>query len=209
MNCTAVRAQLDDFVDDTLSPADRSAIEAHLSTCASCRAEVEELRRLIAAAAALPRSITPPAEAWTTVARGIGGRSTAARGVRRFRRSWLAVAAVLVAMVSFGLTAWWRTRARSTPVVTTHPAVQLASYRAVEHQYADAVADLEKTFETHRAQLSPETVAVVERSLHAIDRAIDEARRALAADSASQGLGDLLSSAYRAKIDLLQRATRL
>lgn len=206
MSCADVRARLDGYVDGSLAVRDRTAVEAHLAECASCRAEVDDLHRLIEAASSLPRSITPPDEAWAAVSRAIEKTPRSSRHAWRTRRAWLAAAAVLV-MLSSGATVVWLHHGQSSGAAAA--ALQPTSYRATERRYADAVADLERTFAARRAQLSPATVAVVERSLRSIDQAIDEARRALAADSASTGLGDLLSSAYRAKIDLLQRATRL
>jgi predicted anti-sigma-YlaC factor YlaD len=39
---------LNEYYDDELSPARRRQVEAHLDTCASCRAELEQMRQLSA-----------------------------------------------------------------------------------------------------------------------------------------------------------------
>ncbi len=54
MNCSVASAQRHAYVDAELAPAERVAFEAHLAACPACRAEVEGLRALLAAAAALP-----------------------------------------------------------------------------------------------------------------------------------------------------------
>jgi anti-sigma factor RsiW len=52
-----VTDELTALVDGALSPAERAAVEAHLSGCGACRAERDALARAVAAFAAVP----PPA----------------------------------------------------------------------------------------------------------------------------------------------------
>ncbi len=52
-----VTEELTALVDGALSPAERAAVEAHLSGCDACRAEREALARAVTALAAVP----PPA----------------------------------------------------------------------------------------------------------------------------------------------------
>ncbi|HTX91093.1 MAG TPA: zf-HC2 domain-containing protein [Anaerolineales bacterium] len=51
--------QLNEYLDDTLSAARRTQVEAHLSTCAACRAELKALRGVFQALAALPEASLP------------------------------------------------------------------------------------------------------------------------------------------------------
>jgi hypothetical protein len=51
----------------------------------------------------------------------------------------------------------------------------------VRPEFTDDVVELERALEQNRAQLDPATVEVIERSLESIDRAIEDARAALAA----------------------------
>lgn len=60
---------LSDYVDGSLALAASRAVEAHLATCAACRSEVESLRRLHLATAALPREISPVRDLWPAIAR--------------------------------------------------------------------------------------------------------------------------------------------
>jgi anti-sigma factor RsiW len=48
MTCHDVREQLSALLDEALSVAERSALEAHLATCAECRRELEQLRGTVA-----------------------------------------------------------------------------------------------------------------------------------------------------------------
>ncbi len=76
-------------------------------------------------------------------------------------------------------------------------------------QYDAAVADLEKALKAGRGRLDASTIAIVEHNLQIIDRAIDQAREALAGDPANSYLSGHLVDARRRKLDLLRRATAL
>src|SRR5207253_1584447 len=100
MMCPHMEATLNEYVDGTLPAGDRPAVEAHLAECAGCRAAATELRRLIAEAHGLPRSIEPRRNLWTTIEAQIVQR--ARYNVQRaFWRGALAAAAVLV--IALGL----------------------------------------------------------------------------------------------------------
>lgn len=79
--------RLNGLVDGTLDAAAGDEAERHLAVCDACRAEVAQLRALLAGARALPRSIEPSRDLWPGIAPRLGRR-----GLPR----WLAVAAVLV-----------------------------------------------------------------------------------------------------------------
>ncbi|HZI40986.1 MAG TPA: hypothetical protein VFD67_04765, partial [Gemmatimonadaceae bacterium] len=84
-----------------------------------------------------------------------------------------------------------------------------APVRSVDADYSAAIGALNESLAEHRAQLDPTTVAKVEASLRIIDQAINEARRALAADPSNLTLHDLLAASYERKVELLQRANSL
>ena len=76
-------------------------------------------------------------------------------------------------------------------------------------RYDDAINDLERALEAGRSQLDPETVKILESNLSAIDRAIDQSRRALEADPANIYLHSHLADARQRKLALLRRASAL
>ena len=86
------------------------------------------------------------------------------------------------------------------------PAGQPAS---AEQKYDAAVADLQRVLEQGRGTLDTTTVRVLERNLALIDRAIADARRALAADPSNSYLNAHLARTMRRKIDLLRQAADL
>jgi anti-sigma factor RsiW len=60
------REQLSAYLDGELSAAERTALERHLPTCAECRAELAELRRMRALLGALPTPALPRSFALST-----------------------------------------------------------------------------------------------------------------------------------------------
>lgn len=79
--------------------------------------------------------------------------------------------------------------------------------RVVTTEYRQAIASLESLLEQRRNQLDPETVAIIEASLATVDRAIEEARRALADDPNNHVLNRLLIKSQQAKLRVLRQAS--
>ena len=69
--------------------------------------------------------------------------------------------------------------------------------------------DLERVLAQGRGRLDTATVRVLEQNLALIDRAIADARRAVAADSANVYLNTHLAETMRRKVDLLRQAAAL
>ena len=82
------------------------------------------------------------------------------------------------------------------------PATQVATI-----EYEQAIARLESVLEQGRDRLDPQTVATIETSLAIIDRAISEARRALADDLNSPALNRLLIKHEQSKLRVLRQAS--
>ncbi|HKQ59029.1 MAG TPA: hypothetical protein VJY35_14280, partial [Candidatus Eisenbacteria bacterium] len=76
-------------------------------------------------------------------------------------------------------------------------------------RYDAAVAELERALAEGRGRLDPRTLKVVEDNLRIIDRAVAEARQAVAADPGNTWLRSHLASTMQRKVDLLRSATSL
>jgi hypothetical protein len=85
----------------------------------------------------------------------------------------------------------------------------VGSTSAAERSYDSAVDDLERILAEGRGRLDSTTVRVLEQNLALIDRAIAQAQRAVAADSANLYLNTHLAETMRRKIDLLRQAAAL
>ena len=81
--------------------------------------------------------------------------------------------------------------------------------RRAAPRYDAAVADLERVLAEGRGRLDTATVRVLEQNLRVIDQAIEQARRAVAADSANAYLNSHLAETMRRKLELLRQAASL
>lgn len=225
MTHDVIKHLLDDYVTGDLTEEARPPVEEHVSACALCTAEVESLKRILARAAELPKSIDPPAEAWSNIRSAISRDESAMTAINSDSRSriWqrryvLAAAAILVAILSSGGTVLYMSGhysdARNSRSVGNNSSAEatpaiLAAFTIEENNYLRTASMLQDLLDQQEASLAPETVAQLKASLRTIDEAILEARNALARDPANKMLVEMLSASYRQKVDLLRRTTEL
>lgn len=207
---------LSDYLDDELPAGERSALDAHLAACAACREVLTELAMIRDTAAELPSiDSVPDADMWAGVAARI-----ARPAPRTISLSWMqAAAAGLVLALLSGAGVWVSMRPApidevEAPVAQLGPEpgtdvgpVAVANFG--DEAYETAVKDLREALEKGRNRLDPQTIQVLERNLASIDAAIDEARKALAADPGNVGLNNYLAGVQRRKLDLLRTAGEL
>jgi hypothetical protein len=205
--------RLSEYLDGDLAEAEAAALEAHLNTCAVCRETLAGLRRVVVRARSL-EDRPPSRDLWSGVAARIG----AGRGRRRlsFSVPQLLAAGIALAVLSGG-GAWLlhpdpaRVAAvqRDPAAPGTVPVATVASTGAAARSYDSAVDDLERILAEGRGRLDTTTVRVLEQNLALIDRAIAQAQRAVAADSANLYLNTHLAETMRRKINLLRQAVAL
>jgi len=222
-------ARLSEYLDGELTNAERSALERHLDACPGCTATLGELTRVLKRARGLPPHM-PGTDLWPGIAARIGAEAPAAvipAGTKRRRWTFsfpqLAAACLAAAAISGG-TVWLAVAARAGTPVAVQPmaapqaapispggaaVVPASQTTAAEQKYDAAVADLQRVLEQGRGTLDTTTVRVLERNLALIDRAIADARRALAADPNNSYLNAHLAQTMRRKIDLLRQAADL
>jgi len=210
-----------DYLDDELPADERQAVEEHVRGCAPCAAVLDELRRVVDAAAALDH--VPPGEhVWQAVSaqvRELPRTSRLSAGRRfSFTLPQLAAASVLLALLS----GWGALRMMTTtgnrppmsagataPSSETVKAVNVGDFEYSDPDYDAAVSDLEQALERGRGRLDPDTVATVQGDLRIIDQALEDARRALVADPANSYLSDHVVDTRQRKLDLLRRAAAM
>lgn len=99
MPCPDDKERLSAYVDGELRENERQEVERHLTQCAECRREVDELRSWVALATSLPRAKAPP-----SVAAGVAReRSTSGKVwiLERYRRplQWAVAAAAVMLII--------------------------------------------------------------------------------------------------------------
>jgi tetratricopeptide (TPR) repeat protein len=83
----------------------------------------------------------------------------------------------------------------------------LPAMQVVTTEYEQAIASLESILQQGRNRLDPQTIAIIEASLGMIDRAIAEARRALADDPNNAALNHILLKHEQSKLRVLRQAS--
>ncbi len=145
------------------------------------------------------------------------GRSVATRRVS-FSVAQLVAASVVWALLSGGAVWTVLSSGPSQAVIATSDTGPVGAvdgelgmilpFRQVANsEYEQAVAGLRTILEQGRDRLDPETVAIIETSLTAIDRAIEEAQLALADDPNNQVLNRLLIKHQQSKLRVLRQAS--
>jgi len=220
--------RLSDYLDDELAPEERAVLAAHLERCSECSATLADLRRVVARARTL-ESAGPANDLWPGIAQRIGAASSPARVLPpvRFRRLTFSVPQLLAAgialMVLSGGSVWLlrpgHTAAVGAPIAarpapapapaSAGPGTPVSWQRRAAPGYDAAVAELQQVLDEGRGRLDTATVRVLEQNLKIIDQAIEQARRAVAADSANAYLNSHLAETMRRKLDLLRQAASL
>jgi len=210
--------RLSEYVDGELDAPTRAALDAHLATCANCRATRDALVRVVARARQLAdrdpaRDLWAPIEATIETSRVTPIVTARQRRLVTVSFARLVAAASVVAVLAGGV-AWLVASSRPhAPIASASDSVQptitapaaTAAALAVT-SYRDAAADLERVLEAGRSTLRPETMRVIEENLRTIDLAIAQTDSALRRDPGSAYLNQYLAATMQRKLKLLRRA---
>ncbi len=232
MTCTDYSSLLGRELEGDLSPDERVRADAHLRACAHCAATRVDLLDIAAAAAALP-VLSPSRDLWEGIAARIEapvialGTTGEHRVPRRGQALRLAAAAAALVTITAGSTyVLTRNALREGPgasVVTADSSSGTAGLagrvdtRLVGDEQTTAgsaafdreVVRLRSLLEQRRPDLDSVTVALLERNLQIIDRAIAESRAALTLDPGSALLNRQLQNALGKKVQVLRTAALL
>jgi hypothetical protein len=207
--------RLSEYVDGELATGEQTALEAHLATCADCRATLEDLRRVVVRAKSL-EDRPPKADLWS----GIHARLTPGRqpvgsplgrpGVRLSRRFSFNVPQLIAASIALVLLSaggMWVALHQPPPVRTEYTPRPDGTARPVvwTGRTDAAIAELQDVFERNKSRLDTATVRVVQQAFATVDRAIAEARAALEVDPGNAYLNLHLADTMRRKVELLRR----
>lgn len=219
MTCGRVDDMLAEYLEGDLDESRRHGVEAHVRSCVRCTALLRDLEALRADAAALPE-LSPSRDLWAGIAARIETPVVPLVATPRARRAWwrtgLAAAGLVVVTAGVTYSVVRERQGAAAPSLAAGSAppsgAVLASNRPrvpAEVTYDREIAQLREVLELRRNDLDPATVAIVEHSLAVIDKAIADARAALAADSANLFLGEQLNRALDKKLGLLRTVALL
>jgi anti-sigma factor RsiW len=228
--------RLSEYLDGHLAEDEAARVERHIEDCADCKATLEQLRAVVQRARQLTDTV-PSRDLWQGIREGIAPEAaegevidlasrrevrtgSVGRRVVRLTIPQLVAAGLALALAS-GTGAWLVRPA--TPLAPGSaasesggavPALRTAAGDAssgaltpVDATQTGELAELEELLARHRAELAPHTVRILEKNLAAIDRAIEDSRRALAVDPGNTFLEGHLERARQRKLEYLRDAS--
>ena len=212
MTCHDCQPLLSAHVDTLLRSEERAAVDAHLRTCAECRALFEDLALIRTAARSLD-PLVPPARVWHRLS-AVAEKPPRWSGFRLGWFGWRPLTAVaMTTVIAAGL---WRVGALLQPAGPTSTVPQIVEVipdaepeSDPEAHYTVAIARLEEVTRADRDVLDQETAGVMNAGLMVIDDAITESRAALQAEPQSESAQESLFAALRRKVALLQEMLAL
>jgi hypothetical protein len=208
--------KLSDYLDDELTADERQVVERHVAECAECASTLDDLRRVVSMAGSL-RDHGPTSDLWEQIAQHISSGPRAVAPLRRrfaFTLPQFAAASVLLAILSGSLAVYVMRNGGPEGLhsgngsSSADPQVR-QTVNFDDEQYDAAVHDLQQALASGRDRLDAATINTVEQDLRVIDEAVDDARRALAADPANGYLSGYLVQTRQRKLELLRRAAAL
>jgi anti-sigma factor RsiW len=130
--CAALEGKLVEYLDGRAKPAERHAVEEHLSGCASCRLRAEEFRMVWTALDDLPAISPSPAFDASLRAR------IAAEPAPRSFWDWLPSPRLAFAVTALLVMSVWLS---SVPRVTTHPSMVSHAIESIQASKVTAESD--------------------------------------------------------------------
>ena len=216
-------SQLSRYVDAEMPTHELTELEKHLEACTECRRIVDELQQVRSWADAFSGD-TPHPRVWKGIAGAIqapplrviegDAAKTVTRRPHMFRFPKALAAGIALVIVCSG--SFWLARA-TAPVpaaivipVTWEPAAGPTSQSTLlaAQRYATAVAQLESALLNGEIEMDTATVRVLRQKLAVVDRAIDEARQAVADDPNSGYLAQHFARMMKQKLALLRNTAR-
>lgn len=214
--CETPTDRLSLYVDGQLDRETAALVRAHLASCASCRAVLDDIVRLQASARGLG-ALTPPAHLWPRIAARLDGQahtSSSTYAARPPSGRWhsMAVAATLAVVTLAG---YLVVRLHS-PIAPANASDVTGTVEAMTREvelavvrYERAIGELEAAAKDNPYDIEPDVADGIHTSLTALDRAIAESRQALAADPMSEPARISLFESLQDKVDLLQTSVWL
>jgi anti-sigma factor RsiW len=215
--------ELSAYLDGELSPSERARIDEHVALCVQCRLVLDDLKAIVVTAPYYEGE-APKRDLWSGIQAGIAeqkevplARRPSPVARRQFSLGQLVAACLAFAAIAGG-TVYVAVRpspvapdlspvAHSPSPTATAAVTAVSSSARAGEVYDAAVGDLERVLAEGKDQLEPRTLKVIEENLRIIDRAIAEARSAIASDPANAYLRSQVAANMRRKLDILRQAT--
>jgi len=221
MRCRKVHGFISRSVDGELEANESVRLERHLETCSECRSLLEDLRRIVGAAAELGTP-EPSEKVWRNVRAGLagGGSKAPVEGITVERRPFFGMglpafrfagaAALAIVLIVSSVVVGLRLGRRTGPSgLEAGERYTLAKLDEAERYYRQAIKSLSEAFTAGRGALAPQVAEVFDRNMAVIDATIQACRRSVLDEPDDLEARNYLMAAYTRKITLLDSALDL
>ena len=213
-----IMQQLSAYSDGELKSAERGAVERHLADCAECRTALDGIRA-VKAWAPTYQGTAPARDLWQNIESRLGTRPIGSGAMKpawhgrkvSVRVPLLAAAAVILLVLGAAATRLFNSSLQqeqqgieAIPVKHWDPAQE----QLTNSQYDAAISELEAILASNGDALEPATLKVIRESLMTIDKAIADARQAIADDSTNDYLNASIAQNMRRKLGILRMAAQ-
>jgi len=219
--CTECQEQLSEYIDGALELGEQAKLERHLEDCESCRAVRDDLLQIVHFSHQLPLQ-SPSSPLWPRIQSGLDElkpsiwswpvRWFGRLRTRNFNLSFpqiIAATAALVIVVSIGIIS----ARRESPAIQTNatgalnmlsPSDTTPLSKTDVQQLEKQISRLSETVELRKENWDPELRTAFERNLLYIDQSLVECRHQLKVNPADDISQELMLTAYREKVRLLE-----
>jgi hypothetical protein len=220
VNTHLTAADVHRYADGELDATTRQTHADHLATCSACAKRVTTLEGLLEQAKQMPAGIAPPDDLWPDLRRRIEAQKSVALNVSPgpqhgpwWTRPWPAVAAAAILILATASATAWLLAPDSGRVQPAIGAIQISLPENTPPQVAMLIADYEamtqrlaEDFASKRDLLPADAAQTVDQNLQIIDAALAELRQVLQSEPENETILELLTTAYRQKVSVLEHA---
>jgi anti-sigma-K factor RskA len=222
MLCRECQELASDYIDGALELGEQLQVERHLADCEGCRAVRDDLLQIVHFSRQLPLQ-TPSSAVWARIKSEVGVERPASIFTRARRRiasvqsrhlaisipQLVASAAALVIVASVAVTLLRSNQ--NLPVDSTITTSSLISEQAIDRlshrdmkQYEERINALTERVEQRKGTWNPELQAAFQRNMIYVDQSLVECRNELADNPKDDVSRELMLTAYREKVRLLE-----
>jgi anti-sigma-K factor RskA len=222
MLCRECQELASDYIDGALELGEQLQVERHLADCEGCRAVRDDLLQIVHFSRQLPLQ-TPSSAVWARIRNEVGIERPASIFTRARRRiasvqsrhlaisipQLVASAAALVIVASVAVTLL--RSGQNLPIdsnITTSSLVSEQSRDRLSHrdmkQYEERINALTERVEQRKGSWNSELQAAFQRNMIYVDQSLVECRNELADNPGDDVSRELMLTAYREKVRLLE-----
>jgi anti-sigma-K factor RskA len=218
MICTECQELISDYIDGLLELGEQTKVERHLADCEPCRAVRDDLLQIVHFSHQLPEQ-APSTALWSRIQSELAKEQPAGTSARvrlwwaRLREQHFnlslpqlaASAAALIIVLSIGIIAFRHDPASMQMAITPGVPGAVNNLSKVDlEELEQQINRLSESIDQKKSEWNPELRAAYERNLIYVNQSLVECRHQVKDNPADDTAQELMLSAYREKVRLLE-----